>query len=104
MTGYKSTFTGLRRHATRGVRSRVEDDLDHSLLFLLEMLVCLRRGGEWKMVCGEAIDPERIAVGQQRQDLVDPGLDVGLTLSNLNLLVEQLERWERDRPRRRRRR
>ncbi len=47
------------------------------------------------MVRGEAVDAQRVVVGQQRQDLVDPGLDVGLALSNLDLLVEQLQRRQR---------
>jgi hypothetical protein len=52
-----------------GSDSGIEDDLDHSLLLLLEMLVCLRGGGQRKVVRGEAVDAERVVVGQQRQDL-----------------------------------
>ena len=41
------------------------------------------------------VDAERIVVGQQRQDVVDPRLHVGLSLADLDLLVEQLQRRQR---------
>ena len=51
---------------------RLEDDLDRAVLLLLEHLVGLRRLGQRHVVGGEAVDTERILVGEQRQDVVDP--------------------------------
>src|SRR3546814_16413555 len=58
-----------------------EDDLDGSVLLLLEGLVGSRALGERDAVGGEAVDAERVALGQQRHDVVDPALDVGLSHS-----------------------
>src|SRR3546814_4940253 len=49
-----------------------EDDLDGSVLLLLEGLVGSRALGERDAVGGEAVDAERVALGQQRHDVVDP--------------------------------
>src|SRR3546814_4729216 len=68
-----------------------EDDLDGSVLLLLEGLVGSRALGERDAVGGEAVDAERVALGQQRHDVVDPALDVGLAHSQLDLLVERSE-------------
>src|SRR3546814_10132541 len=72
-----------------------EDDLDGSVLLLLEGLVGGRALGERDAVGGEAVDAERVALGQQRHDVVDPALDVGLAHAQLDLLVEHGERGQR---------
>jgi hypothetical protein len=55
----------------RAARSGVEDDLDHPLLLLLEVLVGLRRGGERQMVRREAV--RREAVDAERVVVVNSG-------------------------------
>src|SRR3546814_15394802 len=72
-----------------------EDDLDGSVLLLLEGLVGGRALGERDAVGGEADDAERVALGQQRHDVVDQALDVGLAHAQLGLLVENGERGQR---------
>jgi hypothetical protein len=42
-------------------------------------------------VGGEAVDAERIAVHQQRHDVVDPAADVRLAHRQRQLLVEHLQ-------------
>ncbi len=43
----------------------------------------------------EGVDPQRVIVGEQRQDVVDPALDVGLTHPELDLLVEHGQHGQR---------
>jgi len=72
-------------------RLGVEDDLHHALLLLLEVLIGGRGFGQRQVVRGEVVDSEGIVLGEQREDVVDPCLDVGLALAYLNLLVEELQ-------------
>jgi hypothetical protein len=58
--------------------SRLENDLDGAVLLLLEDLVAVRRLLERHRVGGEGVDAQRVVVGQQRHDVLDPLLDVGL--------------------------
>ena len=57
-------------------------------LLLLEHVVGLRCFGERQVVAGERVDAEDVTVRQQRQQVVDPALHVGLTHPQLDLLVE----------------
>src|SRR5207302_4704622 len=77
-----------RRPMTGAGRPRLlrsEDDFDHPVLLFLELLVGARRLGEREVVGGESVHPERVIVGEQGQDVVDPRLHVGLPLADLNL-------------------
>src|SRR5215207_722804 len=86
----------LMRHAIRllnvqvpQAHSALEQDLYRTIFLLLEDLVAVRRLVARHLVRGEALNPKRVGgVCQQRHDLIGPVPDVGLTHTQLDLLIE----------------
>src|SRR5215217_2347620 len=79
----------------RASRSRLEQDLDASVLLVAELLVCGRSIVDRHAVRRQEVDAERIALAlEQRQDLRDPPPDVGLPHPDLDLRVEELAQRE----------
>src|SRR6187200_625373 len=76
----RSARSATRGRAGDGARtgSGVQHDLDRAVLLALEHLVAAGGVVERHVVGGEALRPERVAVEQQRHDVVDPAPDVGL--------------------------
>src|SRR5665809_96482 len=82
--------------STQSRSSAASDVYKRQVLLLLEQLVGARRLFERKAMGGKALDTEWIrVVGNQRQDVVDPELDVGLAHTQLNLLVEERQHRQR---------
>src|SRR6476660_8293655 len=69
----------------------LENDLDGAILLLLKDVVAVRCLIERQGMRGEGVDAQRVVVCEERHDVVDPFLHVGLTHSQLDLLVEQGE-------------
>src|SRR6185312_11177386 len=80
---------------TAGPISRFQHHLHRAVLLLLEDLVGMRSLVERQHVAGERVDAQRIAVDEQRHDVVHPLLDVRLPHPQGDLLVEQGEHRER---------
>src|SRR3712207_4595235 len=59
------------------LRSGLEQDLDRAVLLLAEVRVRLRRLLERHVVGGEVVDAQRIALGEDRQDVGHPAPHVG---------------------------
>src|SRR3954451_18213848 len=81
--------------SVRGPRLGLEHDLHRAVRLLLERLVRLGRVVERQPVGGEALDAERILVGQERHDLRHPALDVRLAHPQLDLLAEDRQHRQR---------
>src|ERR671917_2301622 len=75
--------------------SWLQEDLDSAVTLLLEHLVRLRCLVQRQGVGGEALHTERIVIGEQRQDVIHPPLDVCLPPPQLNLLVENRQHRQR---------
>src|SRR5436190_13345882 len=77
-------------------RLRLEEDLDRAVRLALEHRVGLRRLVQRQLVGREVLGSQRISVlGQERQDLVRPSSDVGLSHEDLDLLVEEVHHRHR---------
>src|SRR3954453_10401703 len=75
---------------------RLKQHLDGAVFLLLEHLVGLRRLVERQLVCRQVLRPKGIAVlGDERQDVLDPPLDIRLAHPDLDLLVEQVHHGKR---------
>src|SRR3954469_1029669 len=86
---------GVRATPISSSRSGLEQDLYRVVLLLLEDLVAVRPLLERQPVRREALHPQRIAVHQQRHNIVYPTLDVRLSHRELDLLVEEGEHGKR---------
>src|SRR5689334_9164144 len=82
-------FASAERKALWRSRSRLEYDLHRTVLLLLEDVIGVRSLIQGQNVGGEVVDAERIVVVEQRHDVVDPALDVGLPHPQRQLLVEK---------------
>src|SRR4051794_32532078 len=60
-------------------RLRREDDLHDTVLLLLELGVGLGGLVQRQPVRRKLLDAQRVVIGEQRDDIVGPALDVGLT-------------------------
>ncbi len=68
---------------------------DHPVCLFLKGLVGLRGFLERDLVCREGVHSQRILVGQQGKDVVDPALDVRLAHVQADLLVEHRQHRQR---------
>ena len=58
---------------------RLEEDFDRAVLLFLEDFVPTRPLFQRQPVRRKALDPEWVAVGEERHDVIYPVLDVGLS-------------------------
>src|SRR3954453_8816949 len=82
---YPPGATRVRAGGPGGPASGLQQDLHRAVLLLPEVGVGLLGVLERHPVAGEVVDAERVALGEDRQDVGHPAPDVGLPHAQLDL-------------------